>query len=702
MTAFLLVPYAAAILCVLLAAARLLRRTRSFAGWCFVAGMVVFAVDAFLTGLVLRASQPDELIAWLRLSLVAKSLIPIVWLPFSLTYSRGNPREFLARWALPVGVLGLLPILLSAGFGDRLFDLVPAETGGGGAVRLTFGPAGTLLNVTLLVGIVLVLMNLEQTFRSSIGTMRWQIKYVVLGMVVIFGASLYVRSQSLLFRSPDISLWGVESAALLIGGLFLAVAYARTGLAEIDVYPSLAVVRSSLTVLIAGGYLVVVGVLGQLVRRFGGAEIFQFQALVVLLGLSGLAVLLLSDRARQRLHLFAVRHFSKAQHDSVQIWGAFSRRLAGVKDQDELCAASAKLVSEAFDALSVTVWVLDEEKDTLAAGASTARQPDGAGRESAPAASSAVAAGLRPKALPFDLDDVDESWAEEFRRLNAMAFVRGGHRLCVPLRAGAQCLGALVLADRVSGVVYTVEERELLTCIGDQMASALLNLRLSSEVARARELETLRTMSAFFVHDLKNAAASLNLMLKNLPVHFDDPAFRADALRAVGNTARRLDEMIARLSAFRERSAFVPVEADLNQLVTDALGGVTGMPDVELTTELQPLPGVLADRQQMQSVVTNLLLNARDAVGSGGRIHVRTERRQDRVVLSVADNGCGMSPAFVADSLFRPFQSTKKHGLGIGLVQCRAIVRAHGGGIHVESETGKGTTFFVSLPVKNR
>ena len=81
------------------------------------------------------------------------------------------------------------------------------------------------------------------------------------------------------------------------------------------------------------------------------------------------------------------------------------------------------------------------------------------------------------------------------------------------------------------------------------MTSVLLNLRLASEVARARELEAFRTMSAFFVHDLKNAAASLNLMLKNLPVHFDEPAFREDALRGIGNTARRIDEMIGRLSA---------------------------------------------------------------------------------------------------------------------------------------------------------
>ena len=143
----------------------------------------------------------------------------------------------------------------------------------------------------------------------------------------------------------------------------------------------------------------------------------------------------------------------------------------------------------------------------------------------------------------------------------------------------------------------------------------LLNLRLANEVARARELEAFRTMSAFFVHDLKNAAASLNLMLKNLPVHFDDPAFREDALRGIGNTARRIDEMIARLSALRQRPDFRPAKTDLNAAGDrDASTGSTELRGVALTTELQPLPAILADREQIRSVVTNLLLNARDAV----------------------------------------------------------------------------------------
>jgi putative PEP-CTERM system histidine kinase len=491
------------------------------------------------------------------------------------------------------------------------------------------------------------------------------------------------------------------------------VAYVRTGLAEIDVYPSRAVLRSSLTVLIVGAYLFIVGVLAQIVSRMGGVQSFQFQALVVLLGMAGLAVLLLSDRLRQSIHRFVDRHFKKAQHDSVRLWTECSRRLENVRDLTGLCAVSARLISETFDVLSVSVWLLDERRERLALGASTAQSPGVAAAGNPPAAASGGIAGtLRASASPFNLEEVDELWAEELRQLNPTSFAaRGGHRWCVPLRADQEALGAIVLADRVNGANYTAEELELLQCIAGQMTSGLLTLRLANEVARARELEAFRTMSAFFVHDLKNAAASLNLMLKNLPVHFDDPAFREDALRGVGNTARRIDEMIARLSALRRRPEFKFVETDLNQLVSDAVARLDGMPGVELVKELQPLPGIHADREQVQSVVTNLLLNARDAVsgeraenhasrtmGPGGRIQVRTEHREGRVVLTVADNGCGMSPAYVKDSLFRPFQSTKQKGLGIGLFQSRMVVEAHQGSIQVDSDIGKGTTVRVSFP----
>ena len=93
------------------------------------------------------------------------------------------------------------------------------------------------------------------------------------------------------------------------------------------------------------------------------------------------------------------------------------------------------------------------------------------------------------------------------------------------------------------------------------------------------------------------------------------------------------------------------------------------------------------------------LLNARDAVGSDGQIRIQTAQHEGRALLSIADNGCGMSPNFVRNSLFRPFQTTKKQGLGIGMFQSKMIVEAHRGEIHVESKPGKGTRFGITLPL---
>jgi K+-sensing histidine kinase KdpD len=94
-----------------------------------------------------------------------------------------------------------------------------------------------------------------------------------------------------------------------------------------------------------------------------------------------------------------------------------------------------------------------------------------------------------------------------------------------------------------------------------------------------------------------------------------------------------------------------------------------------------------------------LLINAREAVGGNGQIRVETSQREGRAVLSVADNGCGMSPEFLRHSLFRPFQTTKKKGLGIGMFQSKLIIEAHRGSIQVESEPGKGTRFGIFLPL---
>jgi putative PEP-CTERM system histidine kinase len=268
--------------------------------------------------------------------------------------------------------------------------------------------------------------------------------------------------------------------------------------------------------------------------------------------------------------------------------------------------------------------------------------------------------------------------------------------------AGEQVIGLMILGDRVSAATFTWQDYDLLKCIGDHIAAGLLNTRLSQKLLEAKELEAFQTMSAFFVHDLKNTANTLNLMLQNLPVHFDDPAFRADALRGVSKTVAHINRLIGRLGSIRHELQIKPVESDLNELVARSLAGWEEVAGINLKKDLAALPKVSFDPEQMLKVTTNLIFNAREAVPpASGQVQIQTRQTNGWAVLAISDNGCGMSQEFLSRSLFRPFQTTKKNGLGIGMFQSKMIVEAHKGKIEVESETGKGTTFRVFLPLKN-
>ena len=92
-------------------------------------------------------------------------------------------------------------------------------------------------------------------------------------------------------------------------------------------------------------------------------------------------------------------------------------------------------------------------------------------------------------------------------------------------------------------------------------------------------------------------------------------------------------------------------------------------------------------------------MNARDAVGAQGEVRVVTSRQPGWAIVAVSDTGCGMTPEFLSRSLFKPFQTTKKNGLGIGMFHSKMIVEAHRGKIEVASAPGQGTTFRVLLPL---
>jgi putative PEP-CTERM system histidine kinase len=254
------------------------------------------------------------------------------------------------------------------------------------------------------------------------------------------------------------------------------------------------------------------------------------------------------------------------------------------------------------------------------------------------------------------------------------------------------------LNEKLTKEEFSLEDLDLLRTITDQAAGTILNIKISQQLSKAKEMEAFQTMSAFFVHDLKNLASKLSLTMQNLPIHFDNPEFRTDALRAISDSVAKINTMSSGLSLLRQKIVLQPVENDLNGLVTNTLNILNGC-KASIIQDLKPVSKCLMDSEQIQKVLTNLILNANEAVGSGGEIRVTTEQINDWIVLSVSDNGCGMTREFIEKSLFHPFKTTKRQGMGIGLFHSKMIVEAHKGRIRVESEEGRGTTFKVFLPL---
>ncbi len=681
-----------------LALVAIIATRRRLAHWSFAAGMAALAVESAFSAFSLEGSSADTRIFWERLRWYSSAFVPCPWLVFSVSYSRGNYREFLKKWLPALALFAVVPLVLALALSDHLV-IGTGHIAGSNTTLLLLGWPGIGLNLLNLFASVLVLTNLERTFHASVGTMRWRIKYLVIGMAVLFGARIYADTDIFLFSGVSPISARVEAICQFVACSLITFSLARSRLSSVDVYPSQAVLRGSLTVLLVGCYLFVVGLLAKVVKMAGGERGFDLVALVVLAGLVGLSALLLSDRLRQRLKRTVSTHFRRPLYDYRKVWAAFNERAVSQMNDTELCRETAKLVAETFEALSVTIWLMDEENREVRFAASTILSQTGAGSlEQQPDVFEEIVAVLRRHGRPFDIDSSSEGDFASLKRLSPDCFPKGGHRICVPLIAGGQLTGVMTLGDRVAGAPFFYEEMDLLNCIGGQVAAGLRSVKLSQRLLQAKELEAFQTMSAFFVHDLKNTASSLSLTLQNLPKHFDDPLFRQDALQAVSRSVGRINDLIDSLSVIRQELKADLQETDLNQVVARTLESLESVEPLPVVRKLNPLPRARLDPELMQKLITNLVLNARDALGKGGQIEVHTRERNGWIVLSVTDNGCGMSPEYVHNSLFRPFQTTKKKGIGIGVFHTKRIVEAHKGRIGVETSLGKGTTFRVFLP----
>jgi signal transduction histidine kinase/CheY-like chemotaxis protein len=375
------------------------------------------------------------------------------------------------------------------------------------------------------------------------------------------------------------------------------------------------------------------------------------------------------------------------------------------------------------------LWVLDEDAGRLRLAA-CAEQGAPAARRPA-VADLAAGSGL----VGWVVDRRRERYTPDLVREPLLTgqerTTAAGHtsQLAVPLVVGERAVGALVVLTRGKRV-FTPEERELLGLFAAQAAAALQNARLylraqqaydelartQAQLTHAQKMEAVGRLAGGVAHDFNNLLTIIvgraELVLDALPP--EHPAREhADQIERASTRGAGLTHQ---LLAFSRQQVLRPRVLDLNAAVVELermLGRMIGE-DVHLELELEAgLGPVLADASQVEQVLMNLAVNARDAMPRGGRLTFRTTSGEldggaaerlampagSCVVVEVRDTGIGMDEA-TRLRIFEPFFTTKEpgKGTGLGLATVYGIARQSGGAIEVESVPGQGTTFRLFLP----
>jgi signal transduction histidine kinase len=218
------------------------------------------------------------------------------------------------------------------------------------------------------------------------------------------------------------------------------------------------------------------------------------------------------------------------------------------------------------------------------------------------------------------------------------------------------------------------------------------------------------TLDRVLVHDIKNMGFRLQLLLSNLEEHYDDPDFKRSIRDLLASTIQRLDGIVGRYSAHPD-AVLIKLALDLNSVIRVAAesssrrgeaGGGPHHPLAPVFLALGDVPEIWADPYYLGDAFSSLIENAREAAGPEGRVVVRSFREEGKrrplAVVEIIDNGEGMTADFLRDRLFRPFQTTKPDGVGLGMATASEILRFHRGTIRVRSQAGGGTLVQLKLP----
>jgi len=549
----------------------------------------------------------------------------------------------------------------------------------------------------LLISVLVMAWRAEAFWRTLPQKDRWLYKYLVIGILLICVSLGWTASFRIAYmRMMDDHLL-LLSICLLTAWFLIGYAMIRNRLLNRKIFVSRKVVYSTIAPMAFASYLIALGIISLLMRSFGWSLHSVLQWLIIVAGLLLITVFALSSRIRAKVKFFISTHFYVNKYEYRDEWLAFSSLLQGKLSENDVVEALRQILHDSLYTDTIKIWLGSSNSGFRLTGA---EGKQGVGEGAFIAGNDPLVAYFKNKpyldCLAYSSDSVFHIVLREKKEFfNALGIV-----LMVPLVIDGQSVGLIGLGPESTGGKYGLDDFDLLAALGSQAASALLAVSTAEELARVREKSAWESLSAFVLHDLKNAATILAMVRDNAPSHIHKPEFQKDILVSVDDALKRMAKVQMRLGTLKNEIVPIFRLTDICQMIRRFSRHLEDkLPDLNIELKCPDEIRIDTDPEFVAVVIENIVLNALEAVGGEARVLITIEEVHGKsVLIKLSDNGPGILSDMLPDRLFEPFATGKPKGSGIGLWQVKQLLESLGGKIEAQNDEGGGAQFIIYLP----
>ncbi len=221
------------------------------------------------------------------------------------------------------------------------------------------------------------------------------------------------------------------------------------------------------------------------------------------------------------------------------------------------------------------------------------------------------------------------------------------------------------------------------------------------QIALQRQFELTQRIGAAVAHDMKNSVFSLTFLGRNLEKRFENQEFRNDAIETIKNTTEHLNALIQKFQEQRSEWHITLNKSDISGTIASVVkrNRINLNPGIKINFESRPDIEWMHDSGAVDRIMDNLIRNAIESISGDGEIEITLDRdeKTQKTIIQVGDTGSGMPDEFIRNHLFKPFSTTKKQGIGLGLYAVKELAEAHSGSLKVKSIIDQGTTFILEF-----